>query len=305
MNTSVAPGTALRYCGRDFTPEELELVRSICTAPEFPHRSAISREVCRRLDWRKPDGGLKQGSCRVVLLRMEADGLITLPPARRRPPSRPPTHTPAGEPQPPLYGSRGALGAIELRQVGGTPESALWNELVDRYHYVGYKRLPGAQIRYIAYAGPRILATLGFSASAWRLYDRDEYIGWDDEQRQANLHLVVNLSRFLILPWVHIKFLASSLLAQATRQLPHDWSLRYNYTPLLLESFVECDRFAATCFRAANWTFVGETMGRGKLDRRNSGPTTTFKSIWCYPLHRRFRQRLRTPPARPAPGGWR
>lgn len=293
MSQLPAPAAGVRYCGRIFTPAELEEIRAICSSPDFPSRRAIAREVCRRLDWRKPDGGLKDMSCRVALLRMQADGHIALPPACHRAPQ--PWRlvcTPEADPRPVRSGTRGELGPITLRPVGTARQSALWNELIARYHYIGYTPLPGAQLRYLAYAGSELLAALGFGAAAWRVWDRDAFLGWDDEQRQRHLHLVVNLARFLILPWIRVRYLASSLLAQAARQLPGDWQRRYGYRPVLLETFVECDRFRATCLRAANWTYVGETMGRGKRDRRNNGPTTTFKSVWCYPLDRRFREIL-------------
>jgi len=296
---------SVRYCARDFTLLELEEIRRIIAAPERPNRAAIARAVCERFGWRKPDGGLKTMSCSVALRRMQADGLIELPaPQHAAPPlPRPPVVTAATDPGPVLEGTRGALGPLELRQVQGTAQSRFWNELIARYHYAGYHRLPGAQLRYLVYADGRLLAALGFGAAAWRLYDRDAFIGWDDEQRVAHLHLVVNLARFLICPWIRVKFLASSLLGQVARVLPRHWEERYCYRPQLLETCVECDRFAATSLRAANWTYVGETMGRGKIDRKNNGPVTSFKSIWVRPLDPLFRQRLCAPLRPPAPGG--
>ncbi len=186
---------------------------------------------------------------------------------------------------------RGDLGPLELRPVRQPAQSRLWNELIARYHYAGYARLPGAQVRYLAYADNRLLAALGFGAAAWRLYDRDAFIGWSDEQRATRLHLVANLARFLICPWVKVRCLASSLLAQAARQLPADWQARYAYRVLLLETFVECDRFAGTCFRAANWTCVGQTQGRRKLDRHHLRDKP-IKDVYLYLLHRRFRDHL-------------
>ncbi|MGC8488890.1 MAG: Druantia anti-phage system protein DruA [Clostridia bacterium] len=286
---------SVRYCGRDFTLQDLAVIRAIIAAQ--PHRAAIARAVCQEFNWLKPDGGLKDASCALALRRMHADGWVELPPPVHRPPAPPraPTFTAASDPQSLQEGVRGDLGPLQLRPVVQPAQSRLWNELVARYHYAGYSRLPGAQLRYLVFADDRLLAALGFSAAAWRLYDRDAFVGWSDEQRAARLHLVANLARFLILPWVRIKFLASSILAQAARQLPGDWQARYAYPVLLLETFVECDRFAGTCFRAANWTCVGETVGRGKRDRIHNRPTTSFKSIWLRPLAPDFRQRLCAP----------
>ncbi len=163
-----------------------------------------------------------------------------------------------------------------------------------RHHYLGSRPLAGAQLRYLVYAEQRLLAALGFGAAAWRLLDRDDFIGWDDAQRLARLHLVVNNSRYLIMPSVKVRMLSSSILAQVARQLPRDWEQTYHYRPVLLETFVECDRFRGTSYAAANWSFIGETTGRGKFDRHHSSPKT-FKSIWVYPLHRRFRDILCAP----------
>lgn len=288
---------SVRYCGRDFTLQDLDDIRAIIASPDRPHRGAIAQAVCQRFNWLKPDGGLKLVSCSVALKRMQADGWIELPPPRHPgpPPHKAPPLTAASDPQPLIEGVRGDLGPLELRRVSQPAESRLWHELIARYHYAGYCRLAGAQLRYLVYADSRLLAALGFGAAAWRVYDRDAFIGWSDEQRAARLHLVVNLARFLVCPWVKVKFLASSILAQAARQLPRDWQARYAYRIQLLETFVECERFAGTSFRAANWTCVGETVGRGKRDRLHNRPTTSFKSVWVYPLGPRFRQVLCAP----------
>ncbi len=296
----------LRYCAREFTRAEIEEIRAIIASGKYPSRKAIAREVCQRLDWYKPDGGPKTVSCSVAMLRMQRDGLLELP-APQRAPSRPgiPTFTSASDPGPLLEGTRADLGPLQLVRVVRPADSRLWNEVIARHHYLGYRPLAGAQLRYLAYAGDRLLGALGFGAAAWRVLDRDDFIGWDDAQRVARLHLIVNNARFLVMPSVKVRFLASSLLAQVARQLPDDWERAYCYRPQLLETFVECDRFAGTSYRAANWIFVGETMGRGKLDRYHS-TAKTYKSIWLYPLNRRFREALCAPlPQRtPLRSGW-
>ncbi len=287
---------SVRFCGRDFTLHEIEEIRRIIGGPDKPHRSAIARAVCERFHWVKADGGLKVVSCSVALNRMDARGWITLPPPRSPAPRPGPVVlTPASDPGPRIEGMRGALGPLEFRQVRGAAQSRLWNELMVRYHYAGYCRLAGAQLRYLVYADDTLLAALGFGAAAWSTFDRDAFIGWSPQQRATRLHLVVNLARFLICPWVRVKFLASSLLGQVARTLPTDWASRYRYTPQLLETFVECDRFSGTSLRAANWICVGETVGRGKMDRQHNGPVTSFKSIWVYPLAPRFREVLCAP----------
>jgi len=229
------------------------------------------------------------------MLRMQRDGLITLPPpekgngnGRRRP-----RLTAASDPKEPMALPAGALGQLRFHSVQTPQDSSLWNELIERYHYLKYKPLPGAQMRYFLFHGSYLLAALGFSAAAWKVAPRDQFIGWDDGQRRRNLHRIVNNSRFLILPWVKVRNLASSILAAAAKRLGRDWMERYGYEPVLLETFVERSRFRGTCYRAANWLRVGETKGRGKLDRQHRG-LSTVKHIYVYPLRKDFRQKLHT-----------
>jgi hypothetical protein len=282
-----------RYCGRDFSGPELEKIRKIIASDERLNRVKISRRVCEAFGWYKPDGGLKEMSCRVVLLRMERDGLIRLPPpqkgngnctARVRISS-------ASDPESEVCIGAGALMPLRLEMVVKGRDSHLWNELIERYHYLGHKPLPGAQLRYFVFSGSGLLAALGFGASAWSVADRDRYIGWTAKQRKSNLRLIVNNARFLILPWVKSRNLASKILSLACKQIRHDWQARYNYSPVLLETFVEIDRFTGTCYRAANWTQVGITQGRGKLEKSKQGKLPK-KYILLYPLVKDFKEQL-------------
>jgi hypothetical protein len=183
------------------------------------------------------------------------------------------------------------LGQISIHLVAKKADSLLWNAYIERHHYLGHQPLPGAQLRYFVRAAGEIIAVLGFGASAWKTKPRDAAIGWTIEQRHRNLHLIVNNARFLILPWISVKNLASRVLALISRRLADDWYARYAYRPVLLETFVEKPRFAGTCYKASNWRYLGDTQGRGKLDvqHRNAEP---IKSIWIYPLVRDFRLRL-------------
>lgn len=280
-----------RYCGRDFTRQEIEKIRSLISDnPKF-HRAELSRQVCRMLQWLKPDSGLKDMSCRVAMLRMHEDGLINLPKSRRRKfPLRKMVFTPATAPKKPIVHSVDKLPPIELRIVNKA-NTCLWNEYIQRYHYLGYTPLAGAQLRYFICANDQILALTGFSAAAWQILPRDQYIGWNHQQRQSNLHLITNNSRFLILPWVKSKNLASKILALTARKLPDDWESKYNVRPVLMESFVETQRFEGTCYKAANWQIVGKTKGRGKLGP--NGQSVPIKDIWLYPLSKKFRSILK------------
>jgi hypothetical protein len=284
---------SVTYCGRPFSAAEMQRIREL--AAVGPHRQAVARAVCTEFGWLKADGQLKVMSCKVALLKMERDGLITLPPPVHPYRQLRERRTAAAEPQIPVSGTCGDIGDLQLVQPKGAKQSYLWNELMARYHYLGYALLPGAQIRYLVYgAGGRLLAALGFGAAAWKTAPRDHFIGWSPEQRRARLHLVVNNARFLILPWVSVRYLASHILARAARQLPDDFQTRYAYRPVLIETFVERPRFTGTCYRAANWIHVGQTQGRGKLDRYNLRDKP-IKDIYLRPLHRQFRDILTAP----------
>ncbi len=281
-----------RYCGRDFTPKELERIRFLIeNNPRF-NRTRLSVEVCRMFQWFKPDGKLKDMSCRVAMLRMDKDGLIRLPPSTRtKQPVKKIVFTPVTDPQSHVLCPVNKLPQLHLQMVSKTT-SALWNEYIERYHYLGHSPLPGAQLRYFITAGEQVVALTGFGAAAWQTAPRDQFIGWSHDQRKKNLHLIVNNARFLILPWIQSKNLASKILSLTTRLLPNDWEKRYNIRPVLMESFVQKDRFAGTCYKAANWTNVGETKGRGKL-----GPagkiSVPIKDVWVYPLDKKFRALLK------------
>ena len=284
------------YCGRIFTKDEIDSLRELIASDPTLNRADLSRLVCHRWAWLRPDGRLKDMSCRVAMLRMEKDGLITLPPPRwgNGNGRHKPKLTKASDPKEPISLPAGELGDLFFKPVADPKDSSLYNELIERYHYLGYKPLTGAQMRYLVFGGLRLLAVLGLGAAAWKVAPREQFIGWSSKQRTRNLHLVVNNARFLIMPWVKSRNLASRILAGLARRLPHDWHQRYGYSPVLLETFVQKDRFQGTCYRAANWTHVGLTQGRGKMDRKFRRPLPV-KHIFLYPLQKNFRQQLCSP----------
>ena len=285
--------SSVRYCGRSFTAEELNRIRQLIASEPKRNRLQLSRLVCDELAWLRPDGRPKEMSCRVAMLRMQRDGLITLPaPQKRNGNGRTrPALTSASDPSVPISLPAGDLGKLLFRPVQTRGDSSLWNELIERYHYLRYKPLPGAQIRYLVFSESHLLAALGFGAAAWAVAPRDQFIGWTSQQRQQNLQLIVNNARFLILPWITSHNLASRILAGVGKRLPQDWQKSYGYMPVLLETFVEQQRFQGTCYRAANWIHVGQTKGRGKLDRKNHC-SLPIKDIFLYPLQKNFRQTL-------------
>ena len=280
-----------RYCGRDFSETEIKrILQLIKDNPGF-HRAELSRQVCHMLQWLKPDGKLKEMSCRVAMLRMHEAKLIDLPPPRRaKAPLRKIVFTSATDRQTLIVEPVHKLGPLRLNKVQRA-DSSLWNEYIERYHYLGYKTLPGAQLRYFVSLGQQIIALLGFGAAAWQTAPRDQFIGWTHTQRKRNLHLIVNNARFLILPWVQSKNLASKILSMATRKIPEDWLKHYRIQPVLMESFVETERFVGTCYKAANWIHIGKTKGRGKLGPAGK-QSVPIKDIWVYPLGKNFKQVL-------------
>jgi hypothetical protein len=282
---------SVRYCGRDFTEEDLELIRSL--AVELPTRTAIAEAACLALGWLRHDGRTAAMSARVALLRMARDGLVVLPPPRNGNgngaiPARmePISELPIGVPT-----TLCELGPIELVRVDSKAASIRWRTLIATHHYLGYTPFAGAQLRYLVESAAGTLGALGFAASAWTCQPRDAHIGWDAEARKAGLHLVVGNARFLILPHVRVANLASFVLARAARRLPVDWQAAYGYAPVLLETFVETGRFSGASYKAANWTCVGQTKGRGKLDRHNLH-AVAVKDVYLYPLRRDYRRIL-------------
>jgi hypothetical protein len=280
----------MRYCGREFTEKEVDLIaRLIATGV---NRQKLARMFCEEINWRKPDGALKEMSCKVAFLRMHRDGHIALPPPMKPANNhlKKPKSTLFTSPKPEVINNAGEY-ALTIERVE-RKTSALWNEYIDRYHYLGYTPLPGAQMRYFVKSDNEVLALLGFGAAAWTCAPRDESIGWDSGARKKNLHRIINNARFLILPWVRSKNLASRILSLIAKRIVSDWYEQYHYEPVLLETFVERKRFTGACYKASNWTCVGDTKGRGKLDVHNECKLPV-KSVWLYPLRKDYKQWLK------------
>ena len=258
----------------------------------------IARTLCELLDWKRPNGKLKNHECRLLLERLRDQGQLSLPtlqlcggrgPRRARP-------TAGSDPQPEITGAAGEFEPLRLSLVGAeqSADCRRWTEYLERYHYLGHRMPVGASLRYGVHSErcpEQVLACLLWSSAAWKMVARDRWIGWSAEQRARNLPFTVNNSRFLLLPWVRVQGLASKILGHSARQLPDDWERLYGYRPLLLESLVEEERFRGTCYRAANWIELGRTQGRGRMDR-NHQASLHPKRIFVYPLCRNVQQRL-------------
>jgi len=286
------------FKNRTFSQTELKLIQEICGDFGGLGRTELSRTVCELLEWKRANGRLKNHECRWLLERLEERGWVKLPPVRdlgRRGP-RPVEASSAVEAEPELQGSVGRFCPLWLEVVGAgrNSQSRLWRGLIERHHYLRCRVPVGANLRYIvrsAQCGERILACTLWTSAAWKMAPRDRWIGWTDEQRRRNLAFIVNNSRFLILPSVHIRGLASTILSLSARQVPRDWEQRYGYRPVLLETLVEAERFRGTCYRAANWIALGQTQGRGRMDRYHSVQRVP-KDIYVYPLRADARAHL-------------
>jgi hypothetical protein len=287
---------SVTFCGRTFSARELGLMQQI--AREFASLGVteISRTICELLDWKRPSGQLKNHECRQLLEQLHEQGWLRLPAVRPLGPRGPRQVPVTAQSEPPalIEGSAGQYEPLRFTVVqADSRDSALWMELVQRHHYLGYRVPVGAQLRYLVRCSDRVLACLQWTSAAWKMSARDRWIGWSAAERARNLPFIVNNSRFLILPWVRVKGLASKMLAQCARQLPRDWERRYGYRPLLLETLVDGQRFAGTCYRAANWILLGQTQGRGRMDRYHKADGSARKLIFVYPLCQSIQQRLR------------
>ena len=279
--------------GRQVTSQDIDLIGSLVNQYQRQGRTFISRELCRIWNWHQPNGALKDMACRELLRRLDQKGLIHLPAKkidinRRRKRLSPHLLSPEIHP---LTGKLKEVLPIALKMVRGSPEEALHNSLISRYHYLGYGQIVGPHLKYLAYIQGHPVACLSWGAAAWKISCRDQFIGWSPCTRSKNLLFIVNNTRFLILPWIHIPHLASHLLSQTIKRLVPDWYRWYHYHPVLLETFVDRDRFSGTSYRAANWLAVGTTQGRGKNDR-NHQRALPVKEVFLYPLKKQFREIL-------------
>jgi hypothetical protein len=280
----------IHFLGRRVTQKDLALMREVVTACNGLSRAELANTVCELLGWKRLLGSLKSRECGEFLEKLESKGLLRLPEKRMGRPVGSRTEVPIterGEPGVPLVGSASAVGLIEFEPVRTEEDRRWFRELVGRYHYLGHAVPMGAHLRYLVFASEPEKAIIGcvqFSSAAWHLAPRDCWIGWDDATRVRKLRHVVNNSRFLLLPWVQVKNLASRVLSLAVRQVVADWQERYGVQPLLAETFVDPTRFFGTIYRAANWIELGMTSGRGRLDRLHKREGVAPKMVFVYPL---------------------
>lgn len=278
--------------GREFSPSEIDLIKALVSSHSDLSRRKLSILICEKLDWRQANGNLKDRACRDVLIRLNNQGVITLP----KPTTDFTTQNVAvkridfSKPCCDITGTPKDFPAPAFHLVSNKQERNLWNYLIDHYHYKGCRIVVGCHLKYLIYLDQQLIGCFGFADAVLQLKSRDEWIGWDEKQRQANLHLIINNVRFLILPWVKIKYLASTLLGLSANIVPAHWQKRYNYRPLVIETFVETRCFTGTSYKAANWIYLGQTKGKGRSGM-NYYHHGIIKDVYVYPLTRISRLR--------------
>ena len=282
--------------GRSITSADIGLIRGLLEENPGWNRSRLSRELCERWDWRNGKGRLKDMAARTLLLKLEQLGDIRLPP--RHKPGRP-NRRGVAIPEAMAHDTTAVdadlsrLLPLRIEPLDtGDARLPLFHYLLHRYHYLGHQRCVGENLKImVSDRAGRLLACMLFGSAAWKARSRDAFIGWDHPTRERNLPLLTNNTRFLILPWVRVRHLASHLLSRICRELSGRWMDKYGHPIHLLETFVERDRFRGTCYRAAGWTHVGATAGRSRNDVDQT-LAVPVKEIFLYPLHSDFRGRL-------------
>lgn len=283
----------LVQCGRWVTAEELGEV--ITTVGLFPRlsRLELARTICEHLGWQTAGGSYKVDACLKLLAKLEARGLLQLPAKRRKVASRSKSVVLTADtaPQAAVEGPLRELGEVRLEAVWGAESRRLWNEYVERYHYLGYKRPFGCSVRYFIRSPRGVLGCMLVAGAARAIGVRDRWIGWSEGQRLRNLGLVVNNARYVLFPWVQVSNLASHVLGRLARRLRADWLARWGYAPVLLETFVDPRYFDGGCYKAAGWQSMGMTTGEG-LVRPGKTYHTSAKKVFVRPLVREFRALL-------------
>ena len=281
-----------RYRSRQLTAQDVDFIRSTISEHYTKGRSHISRILCCKWRWMQPNGNLKEYAARDLLLRLEEKGFIKLPPRLRQKNNlkrKSFSQIPLFKKEP-LGGSVADYSDVTISLIK-RGDDYLWNYLLHHYHYLGIPGLVGEHLRYLVYVGDQVVACLAWASAAWKVKSRDQFINWTEGTKRKNLHLVANNSRFLVLPWIQLKHLASKVLALNLKRLSNDWHKVYNHSLFLAETFVDLSRFKGTCYKASNWQYVGQTSGNAK-----KGNSYWYhgqkKAVYLYPLHRHFRRLL-------------
>lgn len=281
----------IKVQGRQLSPNDISYIRELIHNNPSWSRRRISEELSKEWNWRNAAGQLKDMACRSMLLKLEKQGYIIQPPRRCIPVNRMMAKKIKSVPhdQSLIEGKLKEIQPIKLLSLRKEKEyEELFSHLLQEYHYKGYKGVVGENMKYVVLdRHNRILSCLLFGSSAWKVESRDKFIGWDIVTREAHLHLITNNMRYLILPWVKIPHLASHILSKVTKQISRDWITSYGHPIYALETFVECDKYKGTCYKASNWICVGRSKGRSRNDRYRKIKTSQ-KDVYIYPLKKKI-----------------
>jgi hypothetical protein len=286
--------TLLRYRGRPVTAGDIQQIRELIDAHPRESRRRLSQRLCEAWGWRQANGALRDMVARGLMLALSRAGHIELPAVKWRPPNPLSARARPGSievQRAPISGKVRELGELVFHQVRRTGEERSFNALLESHHYLGYSQPVGEQLKFMVYAGGRPVALFAWSSAARHLGPRDRYLGWHPQVRQRNIRFLAYNTRFLVLPWVQVPHLASHLLSRMTRMLPAEWQKVYGHPVYFAETFVDTTRHRGTCYRAANWQFLGRTQGRGKDDLTHR-PNRTVKDVLGLALVAEFRERL-------------
>lgn len=283
------------YNGRTISGDEIQFIRELIAEHPRASRWRLSKLLCEAWGWRYTNGTLRDVYTRGFMLALHRSGHIELPPRKKAPRKYPGRRRRPGTDivldRRPIRGALSELSGLSFRQVRREGEEPLFDGLIELHHYLGYAQPVGEHLKYLVYAGDRPVACLAWSSAPWHMGPRDRFIGWTPTVRRRNLHLLAYNTRFLILPWVQVRHLASHILGRMARCLRADWEAAYGHPIYYLETFVDRDRFAGTCYRAANWRCLGQTTGRGIKDKAHK-VTLSIKDVLGYPLRKDFRSKL-------------
>ena len=283
-----------RYRGKVVTSEDIAFINQLIGNNPGASRWALSKKLCLAWNWVQPNGVLKDMVCRGLMLELHRAGHIRLPAKKRHVANPFVNRKRPGKvtiDQTPIDAKLSKIKPLEFRQVRRTVSEKLFNSLIEQYHYLKYCHPVGEQLKYIVYFQQRPIACLAWSSAPRHIGCRDRFIGWSAHSRKKHIHLMAYNTRFLILPWVYIRFCASHILGRMAKVISKDWQSIYNHPIYFLETFVDKERFAGTCYQAANWIYLGDTTGRGKNDQTKKA-NRSIKAVWGYPLVKHFRSLL-------------
>jgi hypothetical protein len=283
-----------KYRGREITSQDILYIRELIAAHPGESRRTLSAILCEQWQWKQSNGALRDMVCRGMLLMLDRTGQIELPPVKfvpRNPLARRVRPAPALIDATPIECGLNEIQPLEFAQVRRSGDESLFNSLMEEHHYLGYQQPVGEHLKYLVWAQGRPIACMAWSSAPRHIGSRDRYIGWDQQTRRRNIRLIAYNTRFLILPWVRVKHLASHILGRMATRISADWQAMYGHPVYFLETFVDPERFRGTCYRAANWVLLGRTTGRGKQSN-SYVPNRSIKEVLGYPLTKHFRQRL-------------